>query len=132
MTSRIPPGLIESAAFMRKHAAAGDVFGVAGLTAAYATFDLSMELCALSGMPAYLSRPSIEMMKGARRRRIARDRLEAMQAADAAPDYGAAMKLLRAIDVRWYVVTDGRGPRWDPAREHAVFAAGDVALYSVR
>lgn len=132
VTTRIPPGLIESAAFMRRHAAAGDVFGVAGLTAEDESFDLSMEICALSGMPAYLSRPSMEMSKGARRRRIARERMTAMQAVDAAPDYRTAMDSLRALNVRWYLVTGGRGPRWDPSRAHAAFSAGDVALYAAR
>ncbi|MGH8746292.1 MAG: hypothetical protein ACREUK_07365 [Burkholderiales bacterium] len=132
VATRIPPGLVDAAAFMRAHAGHGDVFGVAGLRAVYATFDLSMEVCALSGMPAYLSRPYIEMLKGVGRKRLAASRLAALQAVDAAPDYGAAMRLLRAIDVRWYVVMDGKGPRWDPARTRAAFAAGSVALYAAQ
>lgn len=130
VATRIPPGLVDVAAFMRTHAARGDVFGVAGLRAVYTTFDLSMEVCALSGMPAYLSRPYIEMIKGAARKRLAASRLAALQAVDAAPDYGAAMQLLRAINVRWYVVTDGKGPRWDPSRARSAFTAGDVTLYA--
>jgi hypothetical protein len=132
VATRIPSGLVEAAAFMRKHAGKRDVFAVAGLNAAYAAIDLSMQVCALSGMPAYLSRPFLEMSKDAPRKRVAAARLAELQTVDAAPDYGAAMQALRAIDVRWYLVADGNGPRWDPARKRAAFAAGGVAVYAAR
>jgi hypothetical protein len=132
VTMRIPPGLVDAAAFMRKHAAVGDVFAVAGMSAAYATIDLPLQVCALSGMPAYLSRPFLEMSKNGPRARVAAARLAELHAVDAAPDYGAAMQQLRAIDVRWYLVADGNAPRWDPALKRAAFVARSVALYAVR
>lgn len=132
VTMRIPPGLVEAAAFMREHAAVGDVFAVAGMSAAYATIDLPLQVCALSGMPAYLSRPFLEMSKDGPRARIAAARLVELHAVDTAPDYGAAMQQLRAMDVRWYMVADGNAPRWDPTRKRAAFVARSVALYAVR
>ena len=128
----IPPGLVEAASFMRKHATAGDIFAVAGMSTAYATIDLPLQVCALSGMPAYLSRPFLEMSKDGPRARVAAARLAELHAVDDAADYGAAMQRLRAIDVRWYLVTDNRAPRWDPARKRAAFVARSVALYAVR
>ncbi|HXZ93903.1 MAG TPA: hypothetical protein VEG36_13590 [Burkholderiales bacterium] len=132
VSMRIPPGLVEAAAFMRKHAAAGDVFGVAGLSATYAAIDLPLQVCALSGMPAYLSRPFLEMSKDGPRARVAAARLAQLHAVDGAADYSAAMQRLRAIDVRWYLVTGDGAPRWDPARKRAAFVARGVALYAVR
>ncbi len=129
---RVPSGLVQAAAFMRKHAAAGDVFATAGPTTAYATIDLPAQVCALSGMPAYLARPFLEMSKDGPRRRVAATRLAQLRAIDAAPGYDAAMGMLRAIDVRWFVVAGGSGPRWDPARKRAAFVAGSVALYSAQ
>lgn len=131
-SAHVPSGLVEAAAYLREHAAIGDVFAAAGLSAEYAPFDVSMQLCALSGLPAYLSRPHAEMTKDGPRKRIAQARLAAMQHVDAAPDYGSAMRALRALHVQWYLVADASGPRWDPKRARAAFRAGTVALYAVR
>lgn len=130
-STRIPPGLVEAAAYLREHAVAGDFFAAAGLSAEYAPFDLSMQLCSLSGMPAYLSRPFQEMAKGPNRRQVAAARLAAMQTVDGAADYGSAMRQLQRLGVRWYVDAEAHGPRWDPARKRAAFKSGTVALYAV-
>ncbi|MGH8745880.1 MAG: hypothetical protein ACREUK_05265 [Burkholderiales bacterium] len=131
-SAHVPSGLVEAAAYLRRHAAIGDVFAAAGLSAAYAPFDVSMQLCALSGMPAYLSRPHAEMIKDGPRKRVAASRLAAMHRVDSAEDYGEAMNTLRALHVQWYLVADATGPRWDPARAHAAFRSGTVALYAVK
>ena len=130
--AHVPAGLVGAAAYLRKHAAVGDVFAAAGLSAAYAPFDISMQLCALSGMPAYLSRPHAEMIKDGPRKRVAAARLAAMHEVDSAPDYAQAMQMLRALHVQWYLVADGTGPRWDPAQTRATFSSGTVALYATR
>jgi hypothetical protein len=128
---RVPPGLVEAAEHMRQHAAAGDVFAVAGLSAAYATFDLSTQVCALSGMPAYLSRPHFEMIKDARRKQVVMARLAALQEIESLTDPAAAMQALRALKVRWYLISGDQAPRWDPERARAAFRAGTVALYRI-
>lgn len=127
--ARVPPGLVEAAAFLRRSAAPGDIFALAGLTAGYAPFDAATQLCALSGMPAYLSRPYFEMNKDAARRAVAAARLAALQRVDGLAEFGAAMQALRSLGVQWYVVTADAAPRWDPGRTHAAFTAGTVALY---
>jgi len=126
---RVPPGLVEAARFMRSNSAPGDTFAAAGLKLAYATFDLSTQLCALSGVPAYLSRPHFEVIKDAPRRELAMQRMAALQAIEENAHYDAAMQALRALGVRWYVAAGGEGPRWDPARARAAFKSGTVALY---
>ena len=130
--AHVPAGLVEAAAYLRKHAAIGDVFAAADLSAVYAPYDLSMQLCALSGMPAYLSRPHAEMIKDGPRKRVAQARLAAMEEVDSASNYVAAMQSLRALHVQWYLVADATGPRWDPARTRAAFSSGTVALYATR
>jgi hypothetical protein len=126
---RVPPGLVEAAAYLREHAAAGDVYVAAGISDAYATFDLSTQLGGMSGVPAYLSRPYFEMLKDADRKRVVAARLTALRALDAQTDYGAAMRSLQSLKVRWYVVSGEQDPRWDPARARAAFKAGTVSLY---
>lgn len=130
--ARVVPGLVEAAGFLREHAAVGDIFAAGGLTADYAPFDLSMQLCALSGMPAYLSRPYIEMMKDPPRKKLVAARLRELQAVDALTDHREAMRTLRALNVQWYVVPGEQGPRWDPERKRAAFSARSVALYAAK
>jgi hypothetical protein len=126
---RVPPGLAEAARFMRRNSAPGETFAAAGLKLAYQTFDLSTQVVALSGLPAYLSRPHFEMIKDAPRREIATRRLAALQELEDTVQYEAAMHALRELNVRWYVVAEAEGPRWDPARARAAFKSGTVALY---
>jgi hypothetical protein len=129
--ARVPPGLVETAAYLRRHGAPGDIFAVAGLTAAYATFDLPMQLCALSGMPSYLTRPYFESLKDAPRRKLVAERLAALQAIEKMDDAAQAMQALRALGVQWYVVAREHGARWDPARSGATLRAGTIALYRI-
>lgn len=129
VATRVPPGLVEAAAYLRARAAAGDIFVVAGLTAAGSTFDTPTQLCSLSGIPSYLSRPGFEMNKDAARKKVVAQRLAALREIDRQTDHGAAMRSLQALKVQWYVVTGDAGPRWDPGRGRAAFKAGTVALY---
>jgi hypothetical protein len=126
----VPPGLVEAAAFLRQKAVVGDIYAVAGLSADYATFDLSTQLCSLSGMPAYLSRPYFEMTKDGPRKELVKQRLAALQQVDRHTDYAAAMRALKALKVQWYVVT-GEGPLWDPSRQRATFSERTVSLYRI-
>ncbi len=128
--TRVPPGLVATARYLRNYASVGDIFAVHGLSDAYTTFDLSTQLCSLSGMPAYLSRPYLEMTKDAPRKVEVRQRLAGLQQIDDAENYQRAMQALRALRVQWYLTTGERGPRWDPERKQATFTAGQVSLYA--
>lgn len=130
MALRVEPGLVEVAAFLRKQARVGDVFAVARLSADFAVVDLPATLCALSGVPAYLARPHLEMIKDGPRRELAAARLAAMREVDQQTDYEKATAMLRRLHVQWYVTADGQGPLWDPGRRRAVFSAGAVSLYT--
>jgi hypothetical protein len=126
----VPNGLTQAARFLRQNAGRRDIFAVAKLIGTpNAAFDVAVELCALSGMPSYLSRPQLESLKEAERKRIVAGRFAALNGVAALGDYEAAMKALGSLGVQWYVLADGEGPRWDPARARAAFKSGTVALY---
>jgi hypothetical protein len=129
---RVEPGLVAAAAFLRAHASVGEIFASSGLRADYQLFDLSTKLCALTGMPAYISRPYMEMIKEGPRKRVAAARLAALMEVERQTDYGEAMRLLRRMPMQWYVTAGEEGPRWDPKREHAAFSAGAVSVYATR
>ena len=129
---RAEPGLLELAAFLRREARAGDSFAVAGLSAEFAVVDLALELCALTGVPAYVSRPHLEMLQGGPRKDAVAARVSALREVALQGDAAQAHARLRQMRVQWYVVPHGAAPRWDPARERAVFHAGKFSLYAAR
>jgi len=128
---RVAPGLVEAAGHMRQHAAAGDVFAVAGLTTAHAAFDLAVQVCALSGLPAYLSRPHLEAIKDRPRREVVATRFAALDEIAALSDYAKAMQALQKLRVQWYLVAGDASVQWDAQRGRATFRAGSVSLYRI-
>ena len=87
---------------------------------------------ALSGMPAYLTRPHIHIEDGGRRKAVALERHAALERVAEERDAPGALRRLRELGVQWYVVAGGEGPRWDPQRREAAFVAGAVAVYASR
>lgn len=132
VSHRVEPGLVEAAAYLRSHATVGDIFAAGGLNASFVSFDLPMKLSSLSGMPAYLSRPGLEMMKDGRIKSVVAARLAALDDIEKQEDYGEAMQLLVRMRVQWYVTAGERGPLWDLQWERAAFRAGTIAIYATR
>lgn len=130
VSHRVEPGLVEAAAFLRKRAAAGEIFATGGLTAEFASFDLPMTLVSLTGMPAYLSRPGLEGRKGGTRQIVVGTRLAALAEIEEQQHVDDVMKRLQRMRVQWYVIAGTQAPRWDPQRRAAAFTAGTVAVYS--
>jgi uncharacterized membrane protein YhaH (DUF805 family) len=129
---RVEPGLPAAAAFLRAHASVGDIFASSGLSEEFQLFDLSTELCSLTGMPAYLSRPYLEMIKETPRKRVATARLAALRDVEKQSDHREAMRRLRRMSVQWYVSAGEAGPAWDPARQRASFSKGAVSVYATK
>ena len=93
--------------------------------------DAAVELSALSGMPAYIARPYLDVLQGGERRWVAEERLAELEAIERETRPRAALGRLGAKGVSWYVVTGGVGPRWDPDRQLAAFTQGKVAVYRI-
>jgi len=125
----ITPGLVRTAVFLRKEGKPGDEFAVQGLEHGWVATDAATELAALSGMPAYIARPYIHIAQRGERALMAEERYAALQVVARETQASAALARLRALGIRWYVVTDGRGPAWDRQRRLAAFTNGKVAVY---
>jgi hypothetical protein len=112
---RVAEGLPQAASYLRSRAQPGDLFAARGLSSSFVPADLPVQLVAMSGVPAYLSRPFMHIAYGGVRAQT-------------------ALARLRALGIRWYVVaeTDRRGPRWDPERRRAVFVDRMVAVYATQ
>lgn len=127
----IQPGIVEAGRYLRGHARPGQVFAVRGLDLRWAITDAAVQLVALSGMPAYLSYTSAHMIEAADRGRVAMQRYAALSRLERSPSADAALAELRRLGIAWYVVPDGAGPPWDPARRRAAFVERNVAIYAV-
>lgn len=130
VSHEVAHGLPNAAEFLRRNFRPGEVFAVQGGDLWSFSMDAATEVTSLAGTPAYLARPSLHMTKDRRRQQVALERYWALVRVADERDISAAMARLRDLGIRWYVVADGAGPRWDPERRRAAFAAGEVAVYS--
>jgi hypothetical protein len=130
VTHKVARGLPQVAEFLRRNLRPGDVFAVQGLTLGWVASDVATELASLTGAPAYLARPWIQMSQGGRREQATLERYGALARVADAQSVAAARARLRELGIQWYVVADRGGPRWDPQRLRAALVAGDLAVYS--
>ena len=131
---KVAEGLPQAAAFMRSNWREGDLLAAQGMKPGLVLTDVAVQAVALSGIPAYLTRPFMHINSGGRRGQTALQRYAALGAVERQLSAPAALGRLRALGIHWYVVADldRRGPRWDPERRHAAFVDGMVAVYSTR
>jgi hypothetical protein len=130
----IAKGLPQAASYLRSRSQPGDLLAAPGLSTSFVPADLPVQLVAMSGVPAYLSRPFIHMAYGGARAQTALPRYIALRAIERETSADTALARLRALGIRWYVVaeTDRSGPRWDPERRRAVFVDRMVAVYATQ
>jgi hypothetical protein len=131
---KVAEGLPQAASYVRRHSARGDVLAAPGLSTSLVTTDVAVQLTAMSGVPAYLSRPFMLTANGGQRGQVALQRYVALRAVERETNADAALARLRSLGIRWYVVAerDRRGPAWDPQRKRAVFVDRMVAVYALR
>lgn len=128
-SQKVAPGLAQTAGFLRQHSQPGQVFAVQGLSMREGVVDVAVQLGAMTGMPAYLARPAVHFT-GGEREKTALERSAALQRLAEDESFPGALERLRGLGIAWYVVPDGKGPRWDPERRRALFASGSFAVYS--
>ena len=128
----LTPGVLPAAAFLRKEGRPGDSFAVAGLPHGWSPVerpgwiptDAAAEITALSGMPAYIARPYLQIGPGGERQLVAEQRLAALDAVKRETKPDAALAHLAALGIRWYVVFG------EPTRDaERAFVAPGVTVY---
>ena len=131
---QLAEGLPQAASYLRSRSQPGDLLAAPGLSTLFVPADLPVQLVAMSGVPAYLSRPFIHMAYGGVRAHTALARYIALRAIERETSAETALARLRALGIRWYVVaeTDRSGPRWDSERRRAVFVDRMVAVYATQ
>jgi len=121
--------LLAAARIVRERARPGDTLAAGALPMPQVSVDAPTELVALTGVPAYVARFWIHDAFGGNTRSVASTRNQALGEVAQARDVTGAMQRLRALGVRWYVVTSPGRPAWDPGHGRAAWAQGAVAIY---
>jgi hypothetical protein len=129
LTRSVEKGLPQAAGFLRRNLRPGELFAAEGLALEWVATDLATETTSLTGAPAYLARPFVQISKGGRRQEVALERYAGLRRVGEEQSASAALARLREMGIQRYVVAGDDGPRWDPERRRAAFAAGDVAVY---
>lgn len=128
---RLDRGFVDAAAFVRTHAATGDTFALIPAEPASRLDDHATRLAALSGVPAYLARASIQASNGPVRRLVVERRLSVLHGVETANDADAAFDALRRAGVDFLVSLGDHGPPFDPSGSRAAFRAGGAAVYQI-
>ena len=122
--------IIDTAAFVRTHAAVGDTFAVIPPDPA-AWHDDATRLAALAGVPAYLARAGIQARNDEARRLVVEQRLSELQRIATASDPNAAFGTLRTIGVDFLVSLGDGGPSFNPSGSRAAFRTTGAAVYRI-
>jgi hypothetical protein len=126
----VEPGLLEAATFVRRRAVAGDAFALIPVGPSNQATDAATRFAALSDVPAYLARPGIQVIHGQDRRAAVEQRLAVLKHIETANSLDAAIKTLRAVDVKFLVALGDHGPLFDPDGSRALFRTAGAAVYA--
>jgi hypothetical protein len=129
--TRVEPGVIDAASFVRAHAVAGDTFALTPTEPAAMLADEATRLSALSGVPAYVARAGMQRLNGLERSAIVDRRLAELTLVETTTDAGAALLTLRRAGVDFLVTLGGHCPRFDPACSRAAFRTKDAVVHRV-
>lgn len=126
----IPPGIPQTAAFLRAHARPGDIMAVPVAEAHDQLFGIPNELISLSGLPVYVARIDYNStIHGPQIAALTERRATAVAAIDNAGDRTQALAALRALGIRWYVAVAPDMPAWDRSGGAAIFHDGATFVY---
>jgi hypothetical protein len=124
--------LLAASAILRTRSEPGDVFAMPTRQLLITSADPQTIVVALTGVPSYLARPGVQRMLGGIYNDVSSRRFHELGAVEVASDAEAALQELRALGIRWYLVTDANRPQWDPERTRTAWSKGPVALYDSR
>ncbi|ASS54334.1 hypothetical protein CHR56_06960 [Rhizobium leguminosarum bv. viciae] len=129
---QFPPPLFAVASELKKNVEHTPRFVVAGQSEASRDIDDASALVALSGIPAYISRPRLFELRSDNVGNEARRRMEVVKRLDAAPTVSALKQLMASEHITHYLVTDTTQVAFDRERAGAAWKSGQFAVYTDR
>ncbi|UZF94451.1 hypothetical protein [Bosea sp. NBC_00550] len=128
----VPNELVELAPLLSTVRGAKPRFVVARQSPNSRNTDDAAHLVALSGVPAYISRPQSLLVAGGARGEEARRRLAVLDRLNRAPDLEALQNAMRAEGITYYIVSSARDAPFDSERHAAIGHQGEYAIYSAK
>ncbi len=125
----VPRELVAVAAAIDPRTASRPRIAVANLPVEARNIDDAVFVMALTGIPAYISCPSLMRALGGTIGVEAERRQRALTRLAAAGDLTEMQAIMRAEGITHYVLTRDTDAPFDPDRSHAAFHAGHYALY---
>ncbi|WP_245434927.1 hypothetical protein [Rhizobium anhuiense] len=129
---QFPPALFAVASELEKNVEDTPRFVVAGQPEASRDIDDASALVALSGIPAYISRPRLFELRSDNVGNEARRRIEVVKRLDAAPTVSALKQLMASEHITHYLVTNTTQMAFDSERTGATWKSGQYAIYTDR
>ncbi|MFZ4289099.1 hypothetical protein [Variovorax sp. HJSM1_2] len=124
----IKPGLVDVAHFMQSRAHYGDVMAMSGQAISSPSWDI-VQLISLTGVPAFLSRTELRLLRGECVKRVVGERVDVLNRVASAANWDAAKLLLRANGIRWFFVSISDPVAWSADLSAPVFSAGSMSVY---
>jgi hypothetical protein len=128
----ITPGILESADYIRTHAVKGDVAAMTNTSIDGMLANEVIEFISLSGVPAFLARPSLKMGGSECVRKVVNDRLKILEDLSTAETWPDARKIMQSSGIRWLLISNKEKNHWDPEFKEAVFRKKTIAIYDSR
>lgn len=129
---QFPPALFAVASELKKNVEHTPRFVVAGQPEASRDIDDASALVALSGIPAYISRPRLFELRSDNVGNEARRRTEVVKRLDAAPTVSALKQLMASEHITHYLVENTTQMAFDSERAGAAWKSGQYAIYTDR
>ena len=127
---QITSGLLESAEYVRTHAKQGDVLAMdSSLTAAIDPRLSIVQIVSLTGVPAFIARSDIKMLRSQCVQEIVHQRLSVLQELSSITNWSDAQKFLQTNGIRWFLVLSGERPKWDTNLKFAAFSSSGISVY---
>lgn len=125
----ITPGLLEASQYIGIHARPGDVLAMGGDSMASNPKAHIISLVSLTGIPAFVARSDQKMVRSQCIQEIVTQRLGILQRLSSMDDWSEAQRFLQSNGIRWFVVSSGKGPQWDPELKSPVFSTNGILVY---
>lgn len=123
------PGLLETSQYLKAHAKQGDVIAMNVSSTVGNLRSPITEVISITGIPAYIARSDLQMMRSGCVQKIADTRLKVLKELLILDNWHNAQHFLQNNGVRWFLVLPGEKLQWDSARKFASFSSNGLTVY---
>jgi hypothetical protein len=102
----VTPGVVSAAEYLRRHSAPGDVVAFETKSLGSQLNSLAVEVVALSGVPTFLSRPTLKLRSGPCIQNLVKKRSVVLGEIEKKSTWSDVATLLQSSGIRWYLIVN--------------------------